>query len=60
MAASYIQDSSKKAPSVAEKAERVKQNHYISLKQNYLPAPIAFETLGCMRQEIKKFIDRTK
>ena len=58
MAASYIQDSSKKARSVADKAERHKHNHYISLKQNYLLTPIAFETLGCMGPETKKFIDK--
>ena len=58
MAASYINDSSKKARSIADKAERHKHNHYISLKQNYLLTPLAFETLGCMGPETKKFINK--
>lgn len=58
MAASYINDSSKKASTIADKAERHKHNHYISLKQNYLLTPLAFETLGCMGPETKKFIDK--
>jgi len=58
MAASYINESSKKARSIADKAERHKHNHYMKLKQNYLFTPLAFETLGCMGPETKKFVEK--
>jgi len=58
LAPSYISESSKKARSIADKAERFKHNHYIDLKENYLFTPIAFETLGCMGPETKKFIGK--
>lgn len=58
LAPSYINESSKKSRSIAEKAERYKHNHYIHLKENYLFTPIAFESLGCMGPETKKFINK--
>lgn len=58
LAPSYINESSKKSRSIAEKAERLKHNHYIHLKENYLFTPIAFESLGCMGPETKIFIEK--
>jgi len=58
LAHSYINETSKKAGSVADKAERHKHNHYISLKENHLFTPIAFETLGCMGPETRIFIKK--
>lgn len=37
---------------------RFKHNHYGRFKENYLFTPAAFETLGCMGPETKKFIDK--
>jgi len=56
LAPSYINETSKKARSIAEKAERLKHNHYRKLKENYLFTPLAFESLGCMGPETKKFV----
>ena len=58
LAPSYVNESSKKSGSIAEKAERSKHNHYIKLKENYLFTPLAFESLGSMGPETKKFIDK--
>jgi len=58
LAPSHINESSKKSGSIAEKAERLKHNHYIDLKENYLFTPIAFESLGCMGPETKKFVNK--
>ena len=58
LAPSYIRESSKKAGSIAEKAERFKHNHYRKLKENYLFTPLAFESLGCMGPETKKFVNK--
>lgn len=58
LAHSYINESSKKACSVADKAERYKHNHYILLKENHLFTPIAFESLGCMGPETRIFIKK--
>ena len=58
MAPLYVSESSKKARSIAERAERYKHNHYRKLKENYLFTPLAFESLGCMGPETKQFIDK--
>jgi len=58
LAPSYVNQSSKESRSIADNAERFKHNHYILLKENYLLTPIAFETLGCMGPETKKFIEK--
>ena len=58
LASSYINQSSKKAGSIADNAERFKHNHYICLKDNYLFTPIAFESLGSMGPETKTFIKK--
>lgn len=46
LAASFINESSKKSRSIADKAEIHKHNYYRVLKENYLLTPIAFESLG--------------
>ena len=58
LAASYINESSKKSRSIADNAERYKHNHYLFLKENYIFTPLAFETLGCMGPETKQFIGK--
>lgn len=58
LAPSYISESSKKSRSIADNAERYKHNHYRQLKENYLFTPLAFESLGCMGPETKKFIGK--
>ena len=58
LAPSYISESSKKSRSIADKAERFKHNHYRRLKENYLFTPLAFESLGCMGPETKKFVEK--
>ena len=55
-APSYLNMSSSKAGAVAEQAERRKHNHYISLKDNHLFTPIAFESSGSCGPETKKFL----
>jgi len=56
LAPSYVNESSKKAGAIADNAERYKHNHYRNLKENYIFTPIAFESLGSMGPETKKFI----
>lgn len=58
LAPSYVNESSKKAGSIADRAERFKHNHYIALKDNFLFTPIAFESLGSMGPETRKFINK--
>ncbi len=50
--------SSSKAGAVADLAERKKHNHYVSLKENHLFTPIAFESLGSCGVETKNFLVR--
>ena len=50
LAPSYVSESSKKARSIAERAERYKHNHYRKLKENYLFTPLAFESLWALKQ----------
>ena len=56
LAKSYLSISSSKAGSVADQAERKKHNHYVSLKENYLFKPIAFESMGSCGPETKDFL----
>lgn len=42
-----------------DNAERHKHNKHLALKENYSFTAIAFETLGCMSPETKKFIQRS-
>ena len=58
LAPSYIHESSKHSGSVADNAERAKNNHYLKLKENYLFTPIAFETIGSMGPDTKEFIKK--
>jgi len=58
LAPSYVNESSKKAGSIADNAERHKHNHYKLLKENYFFTPIAFESLGSMGPETRIFIKK--
>ncbi len=58
LAPSYVNESSEKACSIADRAERFKHNHYLALKDNFLLTPIAFESLGSMGPETRKFINK--
>jgi len=57
-APSYRNLASSKVGAVAELAGRKKHNHYISLKENHIFTPIAFESLGSCGPETKTFLNR--
>ena len=54
----WLLHTSENLPKKPEKAERFKHNHYRKLKENYLFTPLAFESLGCMGPETKKFVNK--
>lgn len=56
LAKSYLNISSSNAGAVADLAERKKHNHYVKFKENYLFTPIAFESMGSVGPETKKFL----
>ncbi len=59
LAASYLNATSKKAGAAAERACKLKHDHYTQIKSlNFLFVGLAFETLGPWCIETKSFIDK--